>query len=307
LLERHISELQAAAKQAALRAYTSSGASTDLVSTMVSGNPADAMQQQVLYGLVADDLAGVIDELTAAHRDLKAAQKKADAAAERAAARREAVERTLSSLEDSVEDSQALADRIDERIDDTLNEAAGLEALDKELSAEIARREAALAAKVKAKVKARIPTAEVDDRGDVDIPILPTATNGLVRVNGITVDASIGPAVAQLVEWAAEDGIILSGGGFRSAQAQINVRRNNCGGSNYDIYVKPPSQCRPPAARPGKSMHEKGLAIDFTCNGSLISRYDSDCFRWMAAHAPRVGLLNRRGGGEPWHWSTNGN
>lgn len=315
-VERRIAELRAAAKEAALRAYTSSGASGDLMSTLVSGSPSDSLQQEVLYGLVTDDLAGVLDELAAASRELRAAQRRAEAASERADEHRQSVEDKLASLAESVQDQEDLARRIDERIDETMAEAAALESLDSKLSKEIAQREAALAAKV----RARVPTAVVtvndgdddgsgdgggDDGGiDIDVPVLPAAGN-LVRVNRITVDASIGPAVAKLVEWAAEDGITLTGGGFRSAEAQIATRRNNCGTSNYDIYVKPPSQCHPPAARPGKSMHEKGLAVDFACNGQLISNYNHWCYSWIASHAPRVGLKNRRG--EAWHWSTNGN
>ena len=42
------------------------------------------------------------------------------------------------------------------------------------------------------------------------------------------------------------------------------VRRANCGSSNYAIYQMPASACSPPTARPGTSMHEQGLAIDFT-------------------------------------------
>ena len=52
-------------------------------------------------------------------------------------------------------------------------------------------------------------------------------------------------------------------------------------------------------------MHERGLAIDFTCNGSLIGSYGSACYRWLEANAPAFGFFNRPG--EAWHWSPNGN
>jgi hypothetical protein len=51
-------------------------------------------------------------------------------------------------------------------------------------------------------------------------------------------------------------------------------------------------------------MHERGLAIDFVCNGSLITSRSSECFQWLAANAPSYGLQNLPS--EPWHWSTNG-
>lgn len=52
-------------------------------------------------------------------------------------------------------------------------------------------------------------------------------------------------------------------------------------------------------------MHERGLAIDFTIDGSIISSRNSAAFRWMAANAAHYGLYNLPS--EPWHWSVNGN
>jgi LAS superfamily LD-carboxypeptidase LdcB len=52
-------------------------------------------------------------------------------------------------------------------------------------------------------------------------------------------------------------------------------------------------------------MHERGLAIDFTHNGSIISSRSSPAFQWLRANAGRYGLHNMPA--EPWHWSTNGN
>ncbi len=66
-----------------------------------------------------------------------------------------------------------------------------------------------------------------------------------------------------------------------------------------------------PTARPGTSMHEKGLAVDFTwreqtiCYPNPPSRcQDNDAFDWLQANAGRFGfrVLNT----EAWHWSTNG-
>ena len=97
------------------------------------------------------------------------------------------------------------------------------------------------------------------------------------------------------------DAASLCGGGYRSSQAQIDARkRNGC----PDIYDSPPSSCRTPTARPGQSMHERGLAIDFTCNGSIISSRSGPCWNFLAANAPGYGLKNLPS--EPWHWSTNG-
>ncbi len=59
----------------------------------------------------------------------------------------------------------------------------------------------------------------------------------------------------------------------------------------------------PRAARPGTSMHEWGLAIDFQCNGVSLSR-NAACLNWMRANAPKYGVYNLPS--EAWHWSSNG-
>jgi len=100
------------------------------------------------------------------------------------------------------------------------------------------------------------------------------------------------------------DGITLGGKGYRSPDGQLAVRRQNCGTSNYAVYEMNPSSCHPPTARPGTSMHERGLAIDFTCNGSLISGHGSPCYQWLSAHAAAYGFYNLPS--EAWHWSVNG-
>ncbi len=51
-------------------------------------------------------------------------------------------------------------------------------------------------------------------------------------------------------------------------------------------------------------MHERGLAIDFTCNGSLISGHGNPCYQWLSAHAAAYGFYNLPS--EAWHWSVNG-
>lgn len=50
--------------------------------------------------------------------------------------------------------------------------------------------------------------------------------------------------------------------GLRSVEAQIVLRRQNCGPTHYDIYERPASQCKPATARPGSSKHQKGEAAD---------------------------------------------
>jgi hypothetical protein len=125
----------------------------------------------------------------------------------------------------------------------------------------------------------------------------------LARVEGITVHQAIADQVGGLVQAARADGFTLAGGGYRDPAQQIALRRSHCGASQYAIYEMPSSQCSPPTARPGSSNHERGLAIDFTCDGRSVSR-GSACFRWLSANAPAFGLRNLPS--EPWHWSVDG-
>jgi LAS superfamily LD-carboxypeptidase LdcB len=102
-----------------------------------------------------------------------------------------------------------------------------------------------------------------------------------------------------MIQAAAADGVYLSGGGYRSPQAQIDLRRQHCGSSYYAIYQAPASSCSPPTAIPGTSMHERGLAIDFdNCY------YGSSVYNWLSANAASYGLYNLPS--ESWHWSTTG-
>jgi LAS superfamily LD-carboxypeptidase LdcB len=119
----------------------------------------------------------------------------------------------------------------------------------------------------------------------------------------IQVAGDIAGQIERLLTDAAEAGVVMCGNGYRDPADQIAVRQSNCGTSYYAIYQAPASACSPPTARPGASMHEQGLAIDFIADGGTIS-YGSAAYNWLAAHAADYGLSNLPS--EPWHWSTNG-
>lgn len=133
-----------------------------------------------------------------------------------------------------------------------------------------------------------------------------TAEVALTTVEGITVNIEIAGDVAALVQAARAAGFELTGGGYRDNAQQVALRRAHCGTSDYAIYEMPPSQCSPPTARPGESMHERGLAIDFSCDGALITSRATACYRWLASNADAYGLHELSSGGEPWHWSSDG-
>ncbi len=132
----------------------------------------------------------------------------------------------------------------------------------------------------------------------------PGPTPSIVSVRGIWVNQSIADSLERLLAAAEADGIILKGGGYRDPASQIALRKAHCGPTEYDIWQKPASQCTPPTAPPGKSMHEQGLAIDFTYNGKVITSRTSPAFVWLAANAASFGFYNLPS--EPWHWSING-
>jgi len=122
----------------------------------------------------------------------------------------------------------------------------------------------------------------------------------LATFDKITVNAAIVEPLALMIGAARADGVILTGGGYRDPSAQIALRQAHCGTSYFAIYQMPVSDCKPPTAPPGSSMHEIGLAVDF----DACEDHDTPCYRWLAANAATFGFFNLRS--EPWHWSING-
>jgi hypothetical protein len=309
--EAQISTMEADARNVALNLYmgrTTSG----LGALMPAGDVMSAMTTAALTEIAVGGARSSIDALDAARQDLSASRTLAERAQARADEQRSVAEQQAAQLANAISLSQKTQSQLDDRIDQNLAEAASLATLDDALSKEIAAREVAIAERLrKSQEEAAARAAANPGRGGggralaAGRPAILPAAGNLVTVHGITVDASIGNALAGLIEAAASSGFALGGNGYRNADQQIAVRRNNCGSSQYDIWQKPASQCRPPAARPGTSMHERGLAIDFTCNGALIGSYGSACYGWMRSNAPSFGFHNRPG--EAWHWSTNGN
>lgn len=134
----------------------------------------------------------------------------------------------------------------------------------------------------------------------------PVAESDLVAIpnTSIRVHRLISDQVTALIVAAAMDGVVLDGWGWRSNQRQIELRQAHCGLSPYDVWERPSSECSPPTARPGRSQHERGFAIDFTQGGQTLNS-SSTGFLWLQEHGPSFGLYNLPS--EPWHWSIDGN
>ena len=297
----------------------------------------DAAIKQAMIEIQADTDADVLDQLDEAHEDMEVEQANKTAAEAAAQERKEAAAQELADVEAALAQQQAFAADLEERLNAKLAEAESLKEFDRALSERLVREQAEVARRLRAMQEAAerqrrqqeaaaraaaaaanrpAPPAPARDSSpptpaeDPPAAVIRPAPGGLAAVTcphggSITVAGSIADNVQALLNTAARDGVSLcASSGWRSPQKQIDLRRQNCGSSNYAIYYMPASQCSPPTARPGSSMHERGLAIDFSCNGGGAIRRGNECWNWLAAHANDYGLYNLPS--EPWHWSTTG-
>lgn len=328
-----LADIKAQLGESAVALFVSVG-SADASSAVVTSNVNDAVNKRVLLGMRSAGKDDLVEQYRSVQEDLRVQQRAAEDAAAEARTRQGAVTTQLATLNEATARQQEFATQVDDRIDKALAEADSLAALDSQLSASITTKElevarivaaqraadrlraeqlAAAAAASAAAAATRSPAARTpagpraaSSSADTRTGGAPPAITGageIVTVGGIRVHQSIAGDVQALLQAATSDGVQLGGGGYRDAAGQIATRRNNCGSSNYALYEAPASSCSPPTARPGQSMHERGLAIDFTMGGSVLNR-SSPGFRWLQSNAARFGLRNLPS--EPWHWSTNG-
>ena len=300
--------------------------SVDLVESLSAASLSDAILQKTYLDARAHRDTRLLALLETA--EAEAEQKAADlaVASEQADAAVVAAGEALQALRAEQSRQQAFAADLRDRIDARLAEAAVLADLDAELADQIAAEQAALIERIPPPPPAPIvPTAATPPTETpattappgsptTTTPSTPTTTPPppppsssappLRTVQGVTVHANIADDVDALLTAAKNDGVQLSGWGYRSTERQIELRRANCGPTYYDIWQRPASTCSPPTAVPGRSLHEQGRAIDFTENGRTITSRSSTGFRWLAENAASYGLFNLPS--EPWHWSTNG-
>jgi peptidoglycan hydrolase CwlO-like protein len=277
----------------------------------------DATVKQAILDAQADANAELLGQYEAAMAELeteKAAREEAAAAAEDAKAEAEAA---YADVEAAVGQQASFAVEVQRRLDHRLAEADALANVDPALAEEIRAREAEVAlalsmldAEVQAE-RARARAAELAEQADANKNItgIKPVAGGVADVacpdgGTVQVAGAIAGQIERLLGDAAEAGYTMCGYGYRDPAEQIAVRRANCGTSNYAIYQAPSSACRPPTARPGTSLHEQGLAIDFTVGSGTIGS-TSGAYRWLKANGSNYGMYNLPG--EPWHWSVDGN
>jgi len=261
----------------------------------------------------------VIDQLRSTKARLEDELARAQAAKSAAETHAAEAEGALQSLSVAQTQQQAYASQVRQRLDETLSDAAFLSRMDADLGRQIAAEAAALAKAVGGVPSSGSGSGSGSGSSNTTTPPSggsgtttttppsgnnPYPTPALTTVNGITVASSVATRVRGLLNAAAADGINLSGYGYRDFNAQIALRRQNCGTTQYAIWEMPPDACSPPTARPGYSYHERGLAIDFMANGRFINSRSNPGFIWLAANAGRFGFYNLPS--EPWHWDTRG-
>lgn len=284
-----IADLEAAVRNTAVQAYVEGGRTNLGAWLLDSRNIGEAARRSALIDAVFGGAAEVTDRLRAAREDLAVARRQAEQASAAADERRNEVGQRLRRMKAARDQQARFADEVEARIEARLAEAASLAQLDRQLSAEIVRRQEALARR---------------NRGSRGAPRgggVPAGNVPLRNVRGIVVHESIADRLEGLLSAAERDGLSFGGAGYRDPRDQQRLREANC----PDPYRSPASSCRPPTARPGQSMHERGLAVDFTYQGRIITSRSSPAYRWLDANAGRFGFYNLPS--EPWHWSTNGN
>jgi lysophospholipase L1-like esterase len=115
----------------------------------------------------------------------------------------------------------------------------------------------------------------------------------------LDVNSQISTNIFEMYKAAKAAGVDLgTSSAYRSYQQQVET----CAGATVAC------------ADPGFSMHQSGLAIDISYNGSTICyphdsywcrvRGNNPAFKWLESNANKYGLTNYSG--EAWHWSTNG-
>lgn len=294
--EAEISELRLAIAEFSVQAYVNPP-TEEMLDNFREGSANEATVKKSLMSFRSGRDGDILDRLKSAEADLVADRDKADAARVDAQSRVATVESQLTALQAAQSQQQQFADDVDSRLDARLHEAEELAATDAALSAEILKQEEAVAAQMRAMQKAS-SSRNSGGGGGGSTPVAIPSAPGLTTVGGIQVNSSIASNLQGLLAAASADGITLTGTGYRPPTRQIELRRQNCGSSDYAIYQMSPSGCSPMTARPGTSNHERGLAIDFNFgNGSAEHR-------WMQANAGRYGWLPLAG--EHWHWSVGG-
>ena len=324
-LEEELLATQEGLREAVIQSYVSFQAPTGTLSVL-GADPWENAREEALAGFATGSGIDDIDDLRRLGEELERWRLQAAEAADAAQAHRREATLILADLLAAVDREAELSVAAEERVDRRLYEVQTIKQIDAEYAAEIEaaeRRVAEALARQRAEAEARRRAEEEAARRraeeeaarlraeqEAGRQALAESVNPddadftLVWVSGFQVNSAIATGTGGLLAAMEAEGFDLGGWGYRNHEDQINLRRSHCGTSDYAVWQMPSHQCRPPTARPGRSNHEKGLAIDFTNSGRLITSRSSSVFQALQRIAPGFGFKNLPS--EPWHWSVDG-
>jgi len=278
---------------------------------LLSDDPWELAHQQALAGFATGNRIDHIDELRRLGGEREHWRQIVEEAKDAAEHQREHEEELLLELEAAQDMELHLVLDAQDRVERRLYEVQTLQAFDVELAADIEREERRIAdalSRQRSAEAAQQRALEEERRRRAQAQTAPVTPAGedftLVWVRGIQVNTSIADGLERLLDAMQDEGYELAGWGYRTHQAQISLRKAHCGTSDYAVWQMPSHHCSPPTARPGRSNHETGEAVDFTVNGSVISSRSTAVFQALSRLAPQFGLHNLPS--EPWHWSVDG-
>lgn len=148
----------------------------------------------------------------------------------------------------------------------------------------------------------------------------------LMEVDNCVLERDAAYTLSLLLEEARKDGVQLYAQEcYRSLDSQQAAYERRCPvveeeitkvdpvtGEETVVKVKKSRSCSgPPIARPGRSNHGWGRAIDFG-NGRRVLSCGDSAFKWLQENGPRFGWVHPswarcgRSTQEPWHWEWGG-
>lgn len=293
---------------------------TDGLSTLLDSHDIDEANARRSYiEFRARSDADLADQLRAMNQDLDYQHKRAESSRREAESQARIQQQRTADVQKARDEKQRVVNGLQARVNAQTARAVQLAKTDKELSYKIAKQEAEIAmrlaaqraAAAQAAARARDAQAASSNSGNSggsssggSSSLGSTSVgsgSGMCTVDGKPISCQIASQAAAMINAARAAGVPLSiGNAYRDPAQQIELRRQHCGTSDYAIYQMPPGQCHPPTARPGASMHEVGLAIDF----ANCSSHGTACWQWLSGHASSYGFYNLPS--EAWHWSING-
>lgn len=148
----------------------------------------------------------------------------------------------------------------------------------------------------------------------------------MIEVENCLLERDAAYTLSLMLEAARQDGIYLSTEDcYRSYGSQSSAYEKRCPVEEEEVVKIDPvtgeetvvgvtrtrSCTGPPIARPGRSNHGWGRAVDFSTGRRVLTCYDST-FTWLQENAGRFGWVHPdwaacgRATQEPWHWEWGG-